>query len=72
MEINKENLPTENSKIVHELAQSLLIIHAYIRGCLERIKNNCLNIEQLRILLAKIDQQVQILFVNIQHLMVIE
>jgi hypothetical protein len=68
MELDKESLSASSSSIVHELAQSLLIIHAYVRGCIERIKNNSLDIERLKELLIKVNQQVQIMSKNIYYL----
>lgn len=62
MEVDKPNVSAEISHTVHELAQSLLIIHAYVRGSIERIKNNTLTIEQLKSLLIKINEQIELMF----------
>ena len=59
MDVHQHNIGTDYSYMVHELAQSLLIIHAYVRGSIERIKTNNLTIEQLRSLLVKINEQIE-------------
>ena len=62
MDVHQHNIGTDYSYMVHELAQSLLIIHAYVRGSIERIKTNNLTIEQLRSLLVKINEQIELMF----------
>lgn len=62
MDVVQQQNSIRMPKIVHELAQSLLIIHAYVRGALERIKKNDLTIEQLKSLLIKINEQIELLF----------
>jgi hypothetical protein len=69
MDINKEDSSLNKvSKIVHELAQSLLIIHAYVRGCIERIKNNNLDFNQFSAILSKINEQINLMFSKLQLL----
>lgn len=69
MEIDKEQGSfNTHSRVVHELAQSLLIIHAYVRGCIERIKNNSLDSNQFCILLSKINEQINTMFIKLQLL----
>ena len=62
MDVHQHNIGTDYSYMVHELAHSLLIIHAYVRGSIERIKTNNLTIEQLRSLLVKINEQIELMF----------
>lgn len=62
MDVVQQKISIRMPNIVHELAQSLLVIHAYVRGSLERIKKNNLTIEQLNSLLLKIKEQIELLF----------
>ena len=62
MEVDTQSVSPNLSNIVHELAQSLLIIHAYVRGSIERIKNNNLTIVQLKSLLIKVNEQIELMF----------
>ncbi len=72
MDVDGQNpFSTNVSIVVHELAQCLLIINAYARGSIERIKNNNLTIEQLKSLLIKIQLQIELMFKIIQGLVTI-
>lgn len=55
------------SSVVHEIAQSLLIVHAYVRGCIERIKNNNLNLDEFKSLLTTIQEQIAVMFSKLQY-----
>jgi len=63
MELNQES-PVEKCycsklpQLAHELNQSLLVIHAYVKGCSERSKLNSLNQEELNHVLNAINEQV--------------
>ena len=46
---------------LHELNQSLLIIHAYVSGCSERIKVNGLNNEQLSAVFKSINEHTELI-----------
>lgn len=48
-------------QLAHELNQSLLIIHAYVKGCTERIKGGSLDLEQLNMAFSSINKQIQIM-----------
>lgn len=56
------------STIVHELAQTLSIIHSYVQGCIVRIKNNDLELSQFHKLLIKINDLVKKLFSTIESI----
>ncbi|RUR09434.1 hypothetical protein [Legionella sp. km772] len=62
MDVVHQNISSNMPGMIHELAQSLLIIHAYVRGSLERIKNNNLTVEQLRSLFIKVKEQLELMF----------
>ena len=51
----------EIPQFAHDLAQSLLIIHAYVIGCSERIKENHLDSEQLKKALNLINDQIKVM-----------
>lgn len=74
MDVNesKSDSDLKISTLVHELAQSLLIIQSYIRGSMERIKNNNLNKEQLSPLFVKINEQMELMLRLIQGLIDLE
>lgn len=49
------------SGFLHDLSQSLLVIHAYVSGCNERIKNNGLSAGEFSEALKKIDSHTEIM-----------
>ena len=53
---------------LHELNQSLLVIHAYINGCRERLKENTLDNKQLIDVFSAISKQTDIIDENIDYL----
>lgn len=60
--------PTLKPEVVHELSQSLLIVHAYAQSAIEHIKMNTLERDQLKWLLLKIDEQIKRMSEVIPHL----
>lgn len=49
------------AQINHELTQSLLIIHSYIKGCTERIKEDNLDAAQLNSVFEKINKHIELM-----------
>ncbi len=63
-----DKMPCECNKIhgfLHELSQSLLVIHAYVNGCNERVKDNTLSKEQIVDVLSKINKHAEIISNNV-------
>lgn len=58
------NKPCHCSQIptmVHELSQSILVIHAYVCGCSERLKNSALDDDHLAVVLKKINHHLELI-----------
>ncbi len=53
---------------LHELSQSLLVIHAYVNGCNERLKENTLDSRQLFNALRSINEQIEVIGIKIHDL----
>ena len=53
------------SVFLHELAQSLSVIHAYVNGCNERLKENALDNKQLFEALRTVNKQTEIMATKI-------
>lgn len=62
---NCKNIPS----IVHELSQSLVVIHSYAKGCGERLKKDNFDKEQLINHLETVNKHVQIISEKIQNLL---
>lgn len=54
--------------IYHELSQSLLVIYAYVNGCMERLKIDTIDKQQLTEALQKINVHTNIIAQNLQYL----
>ena len=59
--VNVADSLNKMSSFLHELAQSLLVIQAYIHGCTERIKHNNLNSKQLEFIFVKLNEHTEII-----------
>ena len=53
---------------LHELSQSVLIIHAYVNGCQARLKESTLDNKKLVEAFSVINKQTEIIVENIRHL----
>lgn len=49
------------ANFTHELTQSLMVINAYAQGSIERLKKNALEADQLKEILNKINQHIEIM-----------
>ena len=50
-----------NAEIAHTLSQSMMVIHAYVTGCKQRLKENVLDQDQLMMVFDKINQHVELM-----------
>jgi hypothetical protein len=60
-EESNESMVKTVSGLLHDLSQSLLVIHAYVSGCNERMKNNGLSAGEFSEALKKIDSHTEIM-----------